>query len=573
MSTTSVDSLAALLWLLAAASVVIVYLWTALALASMFRKMGEEPWRAWVPVLNQATVLAWGGLSPWLILLGFVPGVGTLAVVVLQAVAAHRINPGFGHGAAMTAVAALAFPVWASVLGFGSSRWLGRRPVPRPRERRPQPAAPVPLPERLAATPEPPAREVAESGPAPGAGAAGTSSAPGAGDVTGTGSAPAPDAAAIGHASRAPDGWDVPVDTDAPIGTYAPAPSAAPSDAPAGAGPAGGPDAPDADPGMPPPAAPESWAPPPASAGPPHAGSSPVPAEALMAGRAPQSPASAAPPASADAPVGPPSAPADPVASPPGHAAGAEPPSSSGAVPAVRMLPLPPPETPISVVPGRVPPASAGPVAPPSTLPLIVPPPSGSPAEPAPPADAPMWQAPVREVPAAVVRPHRELWAPPPDPDAPDLFPEQSVEISAVVGSPAAGAPITAVEAMLDGDDLDQTVVVSRRRAWQLLPASGPPIALVADVVILGRQPDAQQAFPGAQLVALDDRTRTVSKTHARLERHGDGWRVVDLHSTNGVVVTAADGADAEIAPDAAVPVRERFVLGDVELRLVRLAR
>ncbi|WP_347345229.1 FHA domain-containing protein, partial [Microbacterium sp.] len=212
-------------------------------------------------------------------------------------------------------------------------------------------------------------------------------------------------------------------------------------------------------------------------------------------------------------------------------------------------------------------------VAPPSTLPLIVPPPSGSPAEPAPPADAPMWQAPVREVPAAVVRPHRELWAPPPDPDAPDLFPEQSVEISAVVGSPAAGAPITAVEAMLDGDDLDQTVVVSRRRAWQLLPASGPPIALVADVVILGRQPDAQQAFPGAQLVALDDRTRTVSKTHARLERHGDGWRVVDLHSTNGVVVTAADGADAEIAPDAAVPVRERFVLGDVELRLVRLAR
>ena len=51
MSTTSVDSLAALLWLLAAASVVIVYLWTALALASMFRKMGEESWRAWVPVL------------------------------------------------------------------------------------------------------------------------------------------------------------------------------------------------------------------------------------------------------------------------------------------------------------------------------------------------------------------------------------------------------------------------------------------------------------------------------------------------------------------------------------------
>ncbi len=43
------------------ALVVVLYVWFALALAAMFRKIGEPVWKAWVPVVNVATVLKLGG--------------------------------------------------------------------------------------------------------------------------------------------------------------------------------------------------------------------------------------------------------------------------------------------------------------------------------------------------------------------------------------------------------------------------------------------------------------------------------------------------------------------------------
>ncbi|MEV8267999.1 DUF5684 domain-containing protein [Microbacterium sp. NPDC076911] len=116
-----------------------IYVWTALALGAVFRKSGDEAWNAWVPVYNQVILLRLGGLSPWLLLFWLIPGLGWLAVWIAQVIACHHINLAFGVNAAMTALAALLFPVWAAVLGFGSARWLGageRRAldasVPRP---------------------------------------------------------------------------------------------------------------------------------------------------------------------------------------------------------------------------------------------------------------------------------------------------------------------------------------------------------------------------------------------------------------------------------------------------------
>jgi hypothetical protein len=80
-----------------------------------------------VPVLNVATVLGWGGFSPWLILIGLFPVLGPIALWVLVIISAHRINPGFGYGGGMTVLAAVLFVVWASILGFGPARWLGAR--------------------------------------------------------------------------------------------------------------------------------------------------------------------------------------------------------------------------------------------------------------------------------------------------------------------------------------------------------------------------------------------------------------------------------------------------------------
>jgi pSer/pThr/pTyr-binding forkhead associated (FHA) protein len=166
---------------------------------------------------------------------------------------------------------------------------------------------------------------------------------------------------------------------------------------------------------------------------------------------------------------------------------------------------------------------------------------------------------------------------------APDEFPELSDEVSAVVGAPAAGAPRgaeAAVPAQLRraeaADDAgegeaDHTVVVARRRAfWQLVLPDAAVVPLSGDVVIVGRQPAPDPAFPRAQLVAIEDRTRTVSKTHARLELRSGLWHITDLHSTNGVVLTNFLGTEIELEPGSDAPAGERFLLGDAELRIER---
>lgn len=111
-----------LLVLVSLVPAVVVYVWSALALSRVYAKLGVEGWKAWVPVYNIAVLFLLGGLSPWLLLLYLIPFFGQIFVYVAFITAAHRVNVMFGQGVGMTVLAALLFPVWASVLGFGSAR-------------------------------------------------------------------------------------------------------------------------------------------------------------------------------------------------------------------------------------------------------------------------------------------------------------------------------------------------------------------------------------------------------------------------------------------------------------------
>ena len=530
MSPTVDSSAALLLGLLSSVIGVAVYVWMALALGAMFRKMGEDVWKAWVPVLNVATVLRWGGFSPWLVLLGLIPGIGQLAVVVLVVVSAHRINPGFGYGGAMTVLAALLFLVWATVLGFGPAPWRGAR----------------------RATPLPPPTSAGYPVPAmPGLRAPGDPVAPPALRATGGAQPWVPPAP--------PTPGQVPLGAPAGYaGGLASAPPPPPAPAPHPPGPAY--------PGV----APTVGSP---AGSPPASGSSPYPTPAPGLGAAAGNPGTA--PRTAPGPGD-----ADPDI--------AAWPSEVDEVSAVSPSPFPPsaaapgsrPHVPapagtadgiIAFVPGRTPPSS--------------PPPSST--------QAPSTQAPSTPPPPAPPAPVTRLPVPPvnPEPDAPadaspargiapleaDAFPELTGEVSAVVGSPAAGAPLSARrsvsaqqrEVELDEDDVDNTVMVRRRRpSWQLIPASGQPIAVTADVAILGRRPAADPAFPQAQLIAVQDGARTVSKTHARIELRGERWLVTDLGSTNGVLVRTLMGDEVEVEPGTELDAGERFFLGDEEFHL-----
>lgn len=97
------------------------YVWVALALSAVFAKAGESRWKAWVPIVNSWTLYELGGQGGWWVLLSFLPVLDVIAFVFLI-IAIHNVNLRFGRGAGSTVLAVFLFPIWASVLGWGSAR-------------------------------------------------------------------------------------------------------------------------------------------------------------------------------------------------------------------------------------------------------------------------------------------------------------------------------------------------------------------------------------------------------------------------------------------------------------------
>lgn len=443
-----------------------LYVWLALALGALFRKVGDEPWKGWVPVYNIATLFRHAGLNPWLELLVFVPVAG----IVVCLVAVHRVGRGFGYGAGMTVLAALAPVVWATVIGFGPARWLS---------------------------------DSARRG------------GPDAGRSRTRGGASSREAAPDAPGVRRSGGTVVPEAGDAP------------------ASPARGLRA--LDEGLLPPAlegegvSPRLWAPPPA------------PSAALQGAPEPSA-----------------------VELPPTR------PLLLGELLGGEELGEEPVRTPPRAAAFDTPDAPPHPPSRRSRTSSTVSGPEGAPVR----VDAPGG-----------------LRAPRPARD-PLGTAELSSEVSAIVGAPVAGGPRSAsgtmplwptasdderwaaagVERDADEDAFDDRTMLARRKraAWQLEGAGIPPIALSADVVILGRRPSADPAFPAAQLIEVVDDGRTVSKTHARLERHGEAWLLTDLGSTNGVLAWNENGDEVEATAPLPLGAGDDFLLGDERFRLTR---
>ena len=149
-----------------------------------------------------------------------------------------------------------------------------------------------------------------------------------------------------------------------------------------------------------------------------------------------------------------------------------------------------------------------------------------------------------------------------------------------MAGAPSLGDPRSARSSVSaqhtlaeipDEDIFEVTVIGSRKRtSWSLVTPVGEPVLVTADVVIIGRRPGFDADFAGAQLIPVSDDTRTVSKTHARLERQGETWVIVDLDSTNGVILIDDNGDEIDATPGVPERLTERFLLGDAPLRMLR---
>lgn len=165
-------------------------------------------------------------------------------------------------------------------------------------------------------------------------------------------------------------------------------------------------------------------------------------------------------------------------------------------------------------------------------------------------AQIPVEQAPI---PAAPVAPPAsalppipviaEVPAPPVPMPAPDLEPEPVPDLAAHAEPEPEHSP-----------------------EWNVRLDDGRYFAVTASQIELGRNPSSKD--PATQLLAIDDSTRTLSKSHARLTYSDGQWTITDLKSTNGVVVVAADGEHNVLDSGASAVVHEEFILGDVGARL-----
>ena len=555
-----------------------IYVWYLWSLARLFPMIGLPAAHGWIPIWNQWRLIERGGLPGWTAVLSLIPGLGVVAYV-MSVIAMHRLNREHGEGPGMTVLGALVAPLWATLLGsriqdrgYAGGNTGGRYaagaglveygadgqvyPLLRP-EGSPQPTAtqgqftmpPVPQSfspqaaapsaDRAAAPVVPPVqRPVAPVVPV----------APGATPLPAANrsEAPSPEASA-----EELNPWGFGKTTEGNFlrlaGEEVPA-----RESGLGAGqdlrPFSWPEArpvrrPDPAPAVPPVA---PAVPPAAPAVPPVA---PLPQHAQAEPVAPAAPV--APVAPVGQPIVPPVAPpAVPPVVPqvvstpvptrvplPDFWAESEPPSA--------QAPEEPAPTGMNAASLELDPAGL-PFAPPQPEPVAVPQPAPAPA-PVPqaaPADAPQAEAAAPQAETAAVSSPEPVAAPPAAP---------------------AGVSAQSILGLDEDDDLDSTIVVAKRDRWVLELPGGQQHELVGDDIVVGRKP---VAIDGSEVLVVNDPTRTLSKSHARLRRSGETWTIEDLDSTNGVFVTDATGTQVELEPGTAVTVVGDVLIGTLEARL-----
>ena len=104
----------------------IAYVVNAILLQAMFKKAGIDSWKAWVPIVNNYTLLEMGGQKGWYIFLAFVPFVGSIIVLVFTIMALIEINNRFRQSTGMLVLAILLSPIYFGIVGYSKTiQWYG----------------------------------------------------------------------------------------------------------------------------------------------------------------------------------------------------------------------------------------------------------------------------------------------------------------------------------------------------------------------------------------------------------------------------------------------------------------
>jgi uncharacterized RDD family membrane protein YckC len=206
-------------------------------------------------------------------------------------------------------------------------------------------------------------------------------------------------------------------------------------------------------------------------------------------------------------------------------------------------------------------------------------------------------QAPGQPAPQASSAPEpAQTWGPPPvQPPAPGSW-EQNVPQDPAPAPPAPPAPAPAAPVEQTGpdysawnDDVDEQTRVAGAAETDLgdleqtrvsavsLPVK-PSVRVTADdgtdrvvssSLVIGRNPSGGQ---DEALFVLKDDTRSVSKTHLRIDGTGEDITVTDLGSTNGSAIVRADGTRESLVPNSStvLPDGASLAIGDRTLTVER---
>lgn len=167
--------------------------------------------------------------------------------------------------------------------------------------------------------------------------------------------------------------------------------------------------------------------------------------------------------------------------------------------------------------------------------------------------------------------------------EPPELFVDgelPTVGVSLLWGPPRAAdrveVPAPAVDAAVDDDDWEATRMVRREqrtRTWAL-SLQDDSVEVVVSNLVIGRAASPSPEWPGAALVSVADPSRSVSKNHAIFSDIAGMLTVEDLYSTNGVVVTRADGIEFTLRPGGKAELDEGSTveLGEYLVRVHKLA-
>ena len=138
-STITSPALTATVIIIALVIGIVAYLLTSWLMGRIFRKAGEESWKAFVPVYNSWTFLEVGGQKGYWALLAFVPVVG-IASVVFMIIAAIEIGKNLGKSGAFALLFVFFDLIWMLILAFDGSTWNGNSRGATP----PIPGQPIP---------------------------------------------------------------------------------------------------------------------------------------------------------------------------------------------------------------------------------------------------------------------------------------------------------------------------------------------------------------------------------------------------------------------------------------------